>query len=114
MRDLKDTLLGDAEEVKERARGLNEGDGPDWIGLFIIAFWIAVVIYIIYAQMQYASQAPQSVGRDARRRARRGRDNDVGPVIFPGGASDNWGGGGGGGWSGGGGDFGGGGGTGSW
>jgi uncharacterized protein len=114
VRDLKDTLLGDAEEVKERARGLNDGDGPDWIGLFMIAFWIAVVIYIIYAQMQYAAQAPQSVGRDARRRARRGRDSNAGPIIFPGGASDNWGGGGGGGWSGGGGDFGGGGGSGSW
>lgn len=114
VRDLKDTLLGDAEEVKERARGLNDGDGPDWIGLFMIAFWIAVVLYIIYAQMQYAAQAPQSVGSDARRLARRGRDRNDAPIIFPGGASDTWGGGGGGGWSGGGGDFGGGGSSGSW
>ena len=118
VRDLKDTLLGDAEEVKERARGLNAGDGPDWIGLLMIAFWIAVVLYIIYAQMQYAAQQPQQVGRDGRR-LRRDRNRDGGLIVFPGGASDSWGGGGwssggGGGWSGGGGDFGGGGGSGSW
>jgi uncharacterized protein len=116
VRDLKDTLLGDAEAVKERARGLNSGDGPDWIGIIMIAFWIAVVIYIFYAQTQYAAQQ-QRLGRDGRR-LKRGRARDDGFVIFPGGASDSWGGGGwssgGGGWSGGGGDFGGGGGSGSW
>jgi uncharacterized protein len=120
VRDIKDTLLGDAEAVKERARGLNQGDGPDWIGLLMIAFWIAIFVYILYAQSQYATQQPQTLGRDGRRRARRaGRDRDDGLVAFPGGASDNWGGGGGwsgggGGWSGGGGGFGGGGGSGSW
>lgn len=116
VRDIKDTLLGDAEEVKARARGLDKGDGPDWLGLLIIAFWIAIFIYIVYAQSRYAAQAPQTLGRDQRRRARRGQDGGI--VIFPGGASDSWGGGwsggGGGGWSGGGGDFGGGGGSGSW
>jgi uncharacterized protein len=118
VRDIKDTLLGDAEAVKERARGLGEGDGPDWIGLLMIAFWIAIVLYILYAQMQYAAQAPQTLGRDQRRRARRGRGRDDGLVIFPGGANDTWGSGGwsggGGGWSGGGGGFGGGGSSGSW
>jgi uncharacterized protein len=115
VRDIKDTLLGDAEAVKERARGLNGSDEPDWIGLLMIAFWIAIVVYIIYAQSRYAAQSPQTVGRDQRRRGRRARD--AGPIIIPGGASDSWGGGwsgGGGGWSGGGGDFGGGGGSGSW
>jgi uncharacterized protein len=119
VRDLKDTLLGDAEEVRERARGLGEGDGPDWIGLLMIAFWIAVVLYIVYAQSQYAAQQqqPQQVGRDGKRRRNRARDGGL--VVLPGGASDTWGGGwssggGGGGWSGGGGDFGGGGGSGSW
>lgn len=116
IRDIKDTLLGDAEAVKERARGLNDGDGPDWVGLLMIAFWIAIVIYVIYAQSRYAAQSPQSMSRDQRRRAR--RSGNPGVVIFPGGASDSWGGGdfggGGGGWSGGGGDFGGGGGSGSW
>ncbi|MCC7253109.1 TPM domain-containing protein [Hyphomicrobium sp.] len=119
VRDIKDTLLGDAEAVKERARGLDRGDGPDWIGLLMIAFWIAVVVYILYAQMRYAAQAPQPLGRDERRRARRGRARDDGFVVFPGGAHDTWGGGGwsgggGGGWSGGGGGFGGGGSSGSW
>lgn len=117
VRDIKDTLLGDAEAVKERARGLNGQDEPDWIGLLMIAFWIAIVVYIIYAQSRYAAQSPQTISRDQRRRGRRMRD--AGPIIIPGGASDSWGGGwsgggGGGGWSGGGGDFGGGGGSGSW
>lgn len=118
VRDIKDTLLGDAEAVKERARGLDRGDGTDWLGLLMIAFWIAIFLYILYAQSQYAAQSSQPLGRDARRRARRDRARDDGLVVFPGGASDNWGGGGwsggGGGWSGGGGDFGGGGGSGSW
>jgi uncharacterized protein len=116
VRDLKDTLLGDAEEVKERARGLDQGDGPDWIALALIAFWIAIFVYIIYVQSRYAAQAPQTIGRDQRRR-RRARDGGL-VVLPPGGGSDSWGGGGwsggGGGWSGGGGDFGGGGGSGSW
>lgn len=117
VRDVKDTLLGDAEAVKERARGLNQGDGPDWLGLLLIAFWIAVFAYIVYAQYRQADQATQTLGRDRRRRGRRLRDG--GGVLFPGGASDSWGGGGwssggGGGWSGGGGGFGGGGGSGSW
>lgn len=117
VRDVTATLLGDAEEVKARARGLDQGDGPDWIGLLMIAFWIAIIVYIVYAQSRYAAQSPQTLGRDQRKR-RRARDGGL--VVFPGGASDNWGsggwsgGGGGGGWSGGGGDFGGGGGSGSW
>lgn len=118
VRDIRDTLLGDAEAVKERARGLSEGDGPDWLGLLMIAFWIAIIVYVIYVQSQYAATQPQpqSVGRGARRRRARARD---GVIVFPGGASDTWGGGGwdsggGGGWSGGGGSFGGGGGSGSW
>jgi uncharacterized protein len=119
VRDIKDTLLGDAEAVKERARGLNDGDGPDWIGLMMIALWIAIFLYILYAQSRYAAQQAQTAGSPAqRRRARRMRNGDDGLIVFPGGASDNWGGGGwsggGGGWSGGGGGFGGGGGSGSW
>jgi uncharacterized protein len=117
VRDLKDTLLGDAEAVKERARGLDAGDGPDWLGLLMIAFWIAIVIFIIYVQSKQAAQQQQSLGKDSRRRRAR-RMRDAGPVIIPGGYSDSWSGGGwsggGGGWSGGGGDFGGGGGSGSW
>ena len=48
VRDLKDTLLGDGEAVKERARGLSKDDGPDWIGLLMIAFWIGIFLYIMY------------------------------------------------------------------
>jgi uncharacterized protein len=117
VRDIKDTLLGDAEAVKERARGLDHGDGPDWLGLLLIAVWIAIFLYILYAQSRYAAQQSQGVGRNAQRRRARRSGNDDGFIVFPGGGSGGWGGGwsgGGGGWSGGGGGFGGGGGSGSW
>lgn len=117
VRDLTDTLLGDGEEVKQRARGLNSHDGPDWIAILLIAFWIGIVLYVMYAQIRYAQSQPQAVGR----RSRRGRTSDFGP----GAGSGTWGSGGwpsggggwsggGGGWSGGGGGFGGGGASGSW
>lgn len=116
VRDIKDVLLGDAEAVKERARGGRPPPGPDTVSLALIAFWIAVLVFVLYA-----------VARDARRTPmarRRSSWNRAGPVAVPGGwegSSGGWGGGwsgnsggGGGGWSGGGGDFGGGGGSGSW
>lgn len=117
VRDLKDTLLGDAEAVKERARGLDRGDGPDWLGLIMIAAWIAIFVYILYAQSRYAAQQAQTMGgADQRRRVGRGRNS--GMIVIPGGGSGRWGGGGrsggGGGWSGGGGGFGGGGASGRW
>ena len=117
VRDLKDTLLGDGEAVKERARGLNRGDGPDWMAILLIAFWIGIFLYIVYAQWRYAHSQPQTL--DRRRRAR-----NRGALAGPGAGSGTWGGGwpsggggwsgGGGGWSGGGGGFGGGGGSGRW
>jgi uncharacterized protein len=115
VRDIKDVLLGDAEAVKERAKGGRAPPGPDYTSLVLIAFWIAVLVFVVYAHMRQARQMP----RTARHPGvwRRG-----GPVVVPGGwggGSGGWGGGwsgggGGGGWSGGGGDFGGGGGSGSW
>lgn len=117
VRDLTDTLLGDAEAVKERARGLGPADGPDWIAMLLIAFWIGVVLYVTYAQMRYAQSQPQATSRRGRRSR---READFGPAA----GSGTWGSGGwpsgggwsggGGGWSGGGGSFGGGGGSGSW
>lgn len=117
VRDLKDTLLGDGDAVKARARGLNRGDGPDWLGLLMIAFWVSILLYVIYAQWRHAQSQPQAVGQ------RRGRNR--GADFGPGAGSGTWGGGwpsggggwsggGGGGWSGGGGGFGGGGGSGRW
>lgn len=118
VRDLKDTLLGDTEAVKQRARGLNRSDGPDWIAILLIAFWIGIVLYVMYAQVRYAQSQPQTVGRRGQGR----READFGPGAGSGTwGSGGWpsgggwsGGGGGGGWSGGGGGFGGGGGSGSW
>jgi uncharacterized protein len=108
VRDLKDVLLGDAEGVKERAKGGRKPTGLDTHSGILLAFWIAVFLFVLYAVARNAGQ----MSRTARHRGawRRG-----GPVVVPGGwggGSGGWGGGGG--WSGGGGDFGGGGGSGSW
>ncbi|MDX2308610.1 MAG: TPM domain-containing protein [Hyphomicrobium sp.] len=118
VRDIKDVLLGDAEGVKERARGLGEPDGVDWVALLIIAIWLAIFLYILWRQTELARQAPSPLGRRRLRRRRSGLDQpDV--IILPGG-SGHWdggwsgGGGSGGGWSGGGGTFSGGGASGSW
>jgi uncharacterized protein len=109
VRDIKDVLLGDAEAVKQRARGMHEAPETDWVALAIIAIWIAIVLYSIYQQQQQARQFPQSA-----RRGRRRHYGDDRIIILPGGSGHWSGGGGGGGWSGGGGTFSGGGASGSW
>jgi uncharacterized protein len=109
VRDIKDVLLGDAEAVKQRARGMHEAPETDWVALAIIAIWIAIVLYSIYQQQQQARQFPQSA-----RQGRRRRYGDDRIIILPGGSGHWSGGGGGGGWSGGGGTFSGGGASGSW
>jgi len=112
VRDIKDVLLGDAEEVKQRARATRHGEGLDFWSVVLIVFWIGVVLFVIYAIAQSVSNAPQAAAGGRRRRG--------GPLAVPGdsgGWSGGWSGGGdsgGGGWSGGGGDFGGGGSSGSW
>lgn len=111
VRDIKDVLLGDAEAVKDRAKGGRPAQGLDWMGIALIAFWITIVIFVIWAHMRHARQMPQPVGRPQR------RYRDTGPIVIPGGSGHwggGWGEGGSGGWSGGGGDFGGGGSSGSW
>ncbi|MGQ0457342.1 MAG: TPM domain-containing protein [Hyphomicrobium sp.] len=116
VRDIKAVLLGDAEEVKQRAKGARspENDPTVWIHLIV---FLAIIAFIIYVNMQAQREAQQTIGPTGRRR--RSRRNDGGGVIVPGGSSD-WGGGwsggsgGGGGWSGGGGGFGGGGASGDW
>jgi uncharacterized protein len=112
VRDIRDVLLGDAEEVKQRAKR-NSSDN-DTMSVVLLIFWICVVLFILYA-VYSSSVANQSMAAGGRR----GRRGGVPPVIGPG-DSGGWGGGwsggdgGGGGWSGGGGDFGGGGSSGSW
>lgn len=113
VRDMKDVLLGDAEAVKQRAKG-RKPPGPDMTGIIFLAIWVAILLFIIYANYRQSKLSPHTVGR----RGRRFPDDHI--VIIPGGGgwgggSGHWGGGsGGGGWSGGGGDFGGGGSSGSW
>ena len=113
VRDITDTLLGNAEEVKRRAQSIRKRDTSHDIEIgpwTFLLFWIAVIAFVMWAQSQQAKQLPASA---------RGRGGRRGVVVVPGG----WGGsggwssgssGGGGGFSGGGGDFGGGGSSGSW
>lgn len=113
VRDMKDVVTGDAEAVKERAKGARRGGEPDYTALIILAFWLAIFVFIVYSQHRNASQMPQSAGR----RRRSGFNDRV--IIIPGGSSDWSGGGwsgdsGGGGFGGGGGSFGGGGASGGW
>lgn len=110
VRDIKDVLLGDSEAVKRRARGRNTSEITNE-ELILLAFWLAILAYIIWQQYRHAKRA----GPGARRTRRRMDDGRV--IVIPSGHSDHWDGGwsgGGGGWSGGGGSFGGGGASGSW
>ena len=116
VRDIKTVLLGDAEEVKQRARGARSPQNDPTVMLHVIIWLliVALIIWINYRNLRSAG-AGQTMGPDGRRRMRR----NGGIIVIPGG-SGNWGGGwsgggsGGGGWSGGGGDFGGGGASGGW
>ena len=112
VRDMKDVVTGDAEAVRERAKGARRGGEPDYTGLIILAIWLAIFVFIIYSQHRNASQMPQSAGR----RRRSGFNDRI--VVIPGGSGDwsggGWSGGGGGGFGGGGGSFGGGGASGGW
>ena len=118
--DIRDVLMGDAEAVKERAKGGGRpAQGMDGEALFLILFWLAIVIFFMWLQHRQAQQYPQTIGRRQMRRGGFGNGGNV--VIIPGGFGGGWsggsGGGGGdsgGGFSGGGGDFGGGGASGDW
>ncbi len=120
VRDIKDVLLGDAEEVKKRARALKPPPNIqiDLVPLIIFAFIMFVVISNIIAQSR---QAQLAAGANPNAQKRR-RFDDGRVIVVPGGwggsggwsGGGGWSSGGGGGFSGGGGDFGGGGSSGSW
>ncbi|MCB1521646.1 MAG: TPM domain-containing protein [Hyphomicrobiaceae bacterium] len=115
VRDVRDVLLGDAEEVKKRAAGARRSEPPDYIGLLIMAIWISIFIYIVYVNFKQARNAgPGGGGPGSGGRRRRGFGDRV--IVVPG-NSGGWSGGGwsgGGGFGGGGGGFGGGGSSGGW
>ena len=124
VRDIKAVLLGDAEEVKHRARVIRTPEDA-WAPLIHLLIFAAIIAFIFWRMRQAAiAQAAweQSLTPDQRQQLERQRQRDRrrgGVVIIPGGSSDwggGWsgGGGGGGGWSGGGGGFGGGGASGGW
>ena len=116
VRDIKTVLLGDAEEVKQRAGGARNPQNDPTVMLHVIIWLliVALIVWINYRNLRSVG-AGQTMGPDGRRRMRR----NGGIIVIPGG-SGNWGGGwsgggsGGGGWSGGGGDFGDGGASGGW
>jgi uncharacterized protein len=106
VRDIKDVLLGDAEAVKDRAKGgrAPQSDPTIWIHLGIWLAIIALIIWVNYrAQQQLGANMSPAERARMRRRGQAGRT-----IIIPGGWSSGSGGGwssggGGGGWSGGGG-----------
>jgi uncharacterized protein len=119
VRDIRDTMLGDAEAVKQRAAARPMArKSSDWEAAIPLIFIIGIFLFVFWAQSRQGGQ-PLSGGR-----YRRGGYGG-GPIFFPGGWSGGGGrgggggggggGGDGGGWSGGGGgDFGGGGASGDW
>ena len=123
VRDIKDVLLGDADAVKDRAKGGPTGNSYSISLIHLLVF--AAIIALIFWQMKKAADAQrqweQNLSPDERRRLQRERRRNRGGnvVVIPGGSGD-WGGGwsgggsGGGGWSGGGWSFGGGGASGGW
>ncbi len=122
VRDIKDVLLGDAEEVKKRARALKRPSNVEGDILPLIIFGLIFAFFIWnFVQQARQQQLAANANPNAARRRRMG-DGRV--IVIPGGwgGSGGWSGGGGwssgggsgGGFSGGGGDFGGGGSSGSW
>ncbi len=112
VKDITDSLTGDAAEVAVRARGGGVKPAADWTDWLPLLFWIAIVVVILW----HAQRNQQIASRSSRYSRRRGRD----AIITPGGwgSSGGWSGGSsgssGGGFSGGGGSFGGGGSSRSW
>ena len=124
--DIRDVLLGDAEDVKKRALGARKRTSNDdgmWPFLLFFGLFVAFFLFSAWQQRKQQEEWARLSPQERQRRiaaAQRARDANV--IIIPsgGGSSGGWswgsGGGGGGdsGWSGGGGDFGGGGSSGSW
>lgn len=120
-KDIQDVLLGNAEEVRARAKGARRpanAQPVDWFGIAVFAAFGGLFLYNFWR----ASRAAQRLPQGQRRRSRRQRTRDdgfwtVGPGSGGwGSGSGGWSGGGssGGGFSGGGGSFGGGGASGDW
>ncbi|HPG88022.1 MAG TPA: TPM domain-containing protein [Hyphomicrobium sp.] len=123
VRDIKAVLLGDAEEVKQRAivKRTPQDEWAPYIHLLVFALIIAIIFYQMrqaaIAQREWEQNLTPAQRQQYEKDRQRARNRSI--VILPGGSGD-WGGGwsggsgGGGGWSGGGGDFGGGGASGGW
>jgi uncharacterized protein len=111
--DIRDALLGDVEEVRQRAVGGGSGgqNETDYSAMIFMAIWLTIMLFIVWRAYRRAKEEAANPALRKRRRS--------GVVVFPsGGSSGGWGSGGGwsggGGFGGGGGGFGGGGSSGSW
>jgi uncharacterized protein len=114
VRDIRDVLLGDAEEVKQRAKAANKRS-PGADSLMPVAILVILVLFaftVIWMQSLQTAH-PGRLSRDRRRSSSDPWGSSSGGWSG-GGWSGGGSGGGGGGFSGGGGDFGGGGSSGSW
>ncbi len=117
VRDIRDVLLGDAEAVKERARGSarrSPGSGGSALPVLILVAFILMAMTVVWVQSRQTAHPGRVVGD-----RRRGRSAAASSPWGWSAGSGGWSGGssgsdGGGGFSGGGGDFGGGGSSGSW
>ena len=124
--DIRDVLLGDAEEVKRRAQGgKKRTSGDDSIWPFLVFFGLIAAFFAYVSWLQRKQQQEEWARLSPQERnqriaaAKRARDSNIIVIPSGGGSSGGWswgsgGGGGDSGWSGGGGDFGGGGSSGSW
>jgi uncharacterized protein len=118
VRDIRDVLLGDAEAVKQRARGgktrPEQSRGPS-LALIVLVLFILLAVSLVWLQSQQTAHPRRGLAGGRRR-----RDQDAAPASTWGSGSSGWESGSsssdssGSGFSGGGGDFGGGGSSGSW
>ena len=125
VRDIKDVLLGDAEEVRKRAQSIKPRQSKtDWTPLIMLALFVGIWMFFAIQERKQAQSMPTNMqrrrhGNQPVGNTNRG-NNGGGIIVIPGGwgGSGGWSGGSsgdsGGGFSGGGGDFGGGGASDSW
>ena len=79
VKDIKDVLLGDAEEVKQRAKSIKpRAQQADWVPLVMFALFILIWIMIVRQEQRRARLQPGNM-----QRRRRFGDGNV--IVIPGG-----------------------------
>ena len=63
-RDIKDVLLGDAEEVRKRAQSIKPRQPTtDWTPLIMIALFVGVWLFFAYQEQKQAASMPSNMNR---------------------------------------------------